>query len=107
MQFCPCDGTLLQVTVAAGNELRFFCPVCPYIHCPTTKTVTEVPTARKRLDDIHGGKAALENQEKTEVVCPECGNGEAFFKQVQMRSADEPMTIFYTCTRCQHRWREQ
>ena len=33
--------------------------------------------------------------------CPRegCGGGEAFFYQVQIRSADEPMTTFYKVTR--------
>ena len=35
--------------------------------------------------------------DKTEVTCPdnECGNGQAFFYQLQIRSADEPMTSFF------------
>jgi len=26
--------------------------------------------------------------------------------QIQIRSADEPMTTFYKCTKCSYQWRE-
>jgi DNA-directed RNA polymerase subunit M/transcription elongation factor TFIIS len=40
--------------------------------------------------------------------CPRCNHGEAYFKQMQIRSADEPMTTFYRCCReeCQLEWRD-
>ena len=43
------------------------------------------------------------------VRCPACGHCEAFFKQLQIRSADEPMTNFYRCCAkcCSHRWNEE
>ena len=38
--------------------------------------------------------------------CGKCGGGEAYFLEVQTRSADEPASLFFRCTRCAHRWRE-
>jgi DNA-directed RNA polymerase III subunit RPC11 len=43
---------------------------------------------------------------KTEAKCEACGHPEAFFNEVQIRSADEPATLFYCCCKCKHRWRE-
>lgn len=40
------------------------------------------------------------------VTCPSCSAGQAYFMQVQIRSADEPATIFYRCVECTHTWRE-
>ena len=40
------------------------------------------------------------------VRCPVCPHDEAYFSQVQIRSSDEPMTIFYRCVKCFHPWRE-
>lgn len=42
------------------------------------------------------------------VTCPKCEHERAFFMQIQIRSADEPMSIFYKCCNdaCQHQWRE-
>lgn len=104
MQFCPFDGTLLQVT---GEELRFFCPVCPYMHVPRKKHTATVPTNRKRVDDVFNAQEALKGVDTTTIICPNCGHDEAGHYQVQIRSADEPMTTFYTCTKCFHRWRDQ
>ena len=38
--------------------------------------------------------------------CTKCGNDHAYYQQLQIRSADEPMTTFYKCTACGLRWRE-
>lgn len=40
--------------------------------------------------------------------CPRCGGDRAYFMQLQTRSADEPMTVFYRCANsdCAHRWKE-
>jgi DNA-directed RNA polymerase III subunit RPC11 len=59
------------------------------------------------VDDILGGKDTWENVDRTEVTCPdtECGNGMAFFYQLQIRSADEPMTSFFkVCVRVWKVW---
>jgi DNA-directed RNA polymerase subunit M len=44
---------------------------------------------------------------KTRVECPRCGHSEAFWILRQMRSSDEPETMIYTCTKCEHRWRSR
>ena len=43
---------------------------------------------------------------KTRIICPECGNTEAYFVIRQARSADEPETRIYRCCKCNHSWRE-
>ena len=32
--------------------------------------------------------------------CPQCGNEEMNYHTLQLRSADEGATVFYTCTSC-------
>jgi len=51
----------------------------------------------KEVEDVLGGADSWKNVDKTEVNCREekCDNREAYFRQVQIRSADEPMTTFY------------
>lgn len=35
-----------------------------------------------------------------------CDSDKAYFRQVQIRSADEPMTNFYKCVKCATEWRD-
>jgi DNA-directed RNA polymerase subunit M len=39
------------------------------------------------------------------IDCEKCGNTEAVWWMLQTRSADEPTTQFYRCTKCNHTWR--
>lgn len=70
---------------------------------------------RKEVEDILGGKGAWDNVDQTNgelavvqrtgeedaneraVQCPneKCRNDKAYWYQLQIRSADEPMTAFY------------
>lgn len=63
---------------------------------------------RKEVDDVLGGKEAWKDVDSTEVQggCPKCSGKRAYFKQIQIRSADEPMTTFYKCTECAYQWKE-
>lgn len=36
--------------------------------------------------------------------CPYCEHDVAYFQQIQIRSADEPMTTFYRCANCEKTW---
>lgn len=60
----------------------------------------------KEIDDVLGGTSAWENVNSMEETCPKCGHSRAFFLQIQTRSADEPMTTFYKCVQCGHRWKD-
>ena len=36
--------------------------------------------------------------------CPSCGNDQMTFHTLQLRSADEGQTVFYTCTKCKYKY---
>ena len=38
--------------------------------------------------------------------CRKCGSRKCSYYEVQTRSADEPMTQFITCLKCNTRWRQ-
>jgi DNA-directed RNA polymerase III subunit RPC11 len=108
MWFCPLDGTLLQVRNGEAYPInQFFCLTCPYsCNISEPRTIKTYPE-RKVVDDILGGAAAWENVDRTMAVCPACNYGEAYFMQMQIRSADEPMSIFYKCVKCSHQWNDK
>ncbi|KAL9189246.1 hypothetical protein ACHAXT_011736 [Thalassiosira profunda] len=113
MWFCPLDGTLLQVlpSTSATSESSshlFACPTCPYSQPIAASQIQKTfPGNRKKVDDILGGASAWENVDRTAAVCPACSCGEAYFLQMQIRSADEPMSVFYKCVKCSHQWNDK
>lgn len=66
------------------------------------------PRPRAQVLGADGADAwAAAGLQKTEHArCPGCGGNEAFFHEVQTRSADEPATLFLRCVACAHQWRE-
>lgn len=77
------------------HGLRLTCSTCPYVYNVHDKDIaSDAKLERKGTDEILGGDEAWKNVERTEAICPSCDHNEAFFRQVQTRSADEPMTTF-------------
>lgn len=50
-------------------------------------------------------KDELEEGATIKEKCPQCGNEEMQYHTLQLRSADEGATVFYTCTACNYRFR--
>ncbi|KAI0155011.1 hypothetical protein GGR57DRAFT_502196 [Xylariaceae sp. FL1272] len=49
-------------------------------------------------------KHKINTEAFTNETCEKCGNNEVKFSAVQLRSADEGSTIFYTCVKCGNKW---
>ena len=107
MYFCPNCGNLLLFELES-NGMKLKCKLCPYIYIVnhTIKSVSKCK--QKTIDDVLGGKEAWSIAEKTTVNCPNpnCHHTKAYFMQIQIRSADEPATIFYRCEQCSFQWKE-
>ncbi|VDN59191.1 unnamed protein product [Dracunculus medinensis] len=107
LPFCPICGALLNVD-EGEHCFRFSCRICPYVQ-PIIRLVKgrHIPSS-KAIDVIIGGPRAWDNAQITNETCPRCRNSRAYYLQIQTRSADEPMTIFYRCASsdCAHRWKE-
>lgn len=86
---------------------RLACNTCPYICDIVTKIADRQYTSLKAVDEILSTSTSMQNAEKTEITCPKCAHKEAYFQQIQTRSADEPMTTFYQCANveCGHNWK--
>ncbi|XP_059476359.1 DNA-directed RNA polymerase III subunit RPC10 [Neocloeon triangulifer] len=111
IHFCPWCGNMLSLTSTedASGTLAFVCNCCPYSFLMENECVCRyIYTRRKELDDVLGGADAWKNVDSTEAQCPSCNHHRAYFMQLQTRSADEPMTVFYKCCKdgCGYRWKE-
>ena len=72
----------------------------------TTPLSRHIKQKQKTVDDILGGEDAWAAVDQTDALCPKCGHKRAYYMQMQTRSADEPMTVFYRCVQCKKRWKE-
>ncbi|KAI3630437.1 hypothetical protein MIR68_001866 [Amoeboaphelidium protococcarum] len=99
--FCPIDGNLL---IVSQDMLK--CNSCPFMKPINIKYTQKTELKRKKIDDILGGSKAWENVDTCDAVCPKCEHRRAYFMQIQIRSADEPASVFFKCVQCQNQWRE-
>jgi DNA-directed RNA polymerase I subunit RPA12 len=74
----------------------------------TTSRRTDYPSALQRKRDnfttLEISQAVADSQQITNEECPQCHHPELQFREVQLRSADEGTTVFYTCPQCGHRF---
>ncbi|KFM27497.1 DNA-directed RNA polymerase III subunit RPC10 [Auxenochlorella protothecoides] len=76
------------------------------LHACLLQLIKRVQLKRKEVDDVLGGEEAWANVQKTDVTCPKCTYHQAYFMEIQIRSADEPATLFFKCVQCAAQWRE-
>ncbi|KZT09025.1 DNA-directed RNA polymerase I kDa polypeptide [Laetiporus sulphureus 93-53] len=111
--FCPDCGTLLDLP--RDDDMVVACEQCgheePASSYENIETVTRShPDAfpsllrqkGKTQTKVHDANDALL---KVTERCPECGHMEVYSKELQLRSADEGSTVFYTCVKCKFGWR--
>lgn len=99
---CPHCANILTVSAMENGNNRLECRTCPYEYAITEPLFSRRNFQRKEREDVFGGPGAWDNAQKGKVQCPaeNCDGGEAAFFQVQIRSADEPMTSFFKVCLC-------
>ena len=55
--------------------------------------------------DLDISVATMPDIPTIKIECEKCGNDEAVWWMLQTRSADEPTTQFYRCSKCRYTWR--
>jgi len=97
MDFCECGGLLFP------SETGSVCRKCG----KRSKNKVNIKITTKAQKE---GMAVIEDNKpdlpKTNKECKKCRNNEAYYWLIQTRSADEPPTQFFKCTKCKHTWRE-
>ena len=99
MKFCPkCEVRLKK------DGLSLSCPKCGYAQgsSKTDKKIEQEEKSEFNVLDENEGKETLPTIKKD---CEKCGHDEAVWWMLQTRSADEPTTQFFRCSKCNHTWR--
>ena len=103
MKFCP----KCEVRLKKNNTNSLSCPKCGYSESgsnvkESTKGETKEEISELNVFEENEGKETLPS---ITIECEKCGNNEAVWWMLQTRSADEPTTQFYRCTKCSYTWR--
>ena len=77
------------------NANFLYCKSCPYSRTIVNRMVKKLVFTAKAVDDVIGGSKSWENVDQMDARCPKCDHNRAYFYQLQIRSADEPMSIFH------------
>jgi len=105
VQFCDDCGSMMH---ADGDEM--VCSSCETRVPRDDQRAAEFVTTEQQTDEdvIETEEGANFEGKPTDddVICEECGHGEAWYTIKQTASADEPPTRFFKCTDCGNRWRE-
>ena len=105
MDFCPkCDSRLEKNT-----DGLLSCPKCKFVKQGAANVHTEksegVNSEFLVMDESDMSQAkGLEST--VPIDCEKCHNKEGVSWTFQTRSADEPETKFYRCTKCNYTWRD-
>lgn len=100
MKFCP----KCEVRLKKDHSTSLSCPKCGYSETGSkeTKKQTKEEIPELNVFEENEGKETLPS---IKIDCEKCGNNEAVWWMLQTRSADEPTTQFYRCTKCSYTWR--
>ena len=103
IEFCKKCGSIM-IPEKKNKNTYLKCRTCGY---KFKKNVNKIQiTEKKETNEV----IVLEKNEImlpiTERVCSVCNNKKSYYWLQQTRSADEPPTQFFRCTKCKHVWRE-
>lgn len=117
--FCLDCGNLLDTPHQTGSSKHddIECSQCqakyPKSEFSNLKVVTATaedafPSALRSKKSVVKTTLKKDELEEGAVIkekCPQCGNDEMHYHTLQLRSADEGATVFYTCTKCGYKFR--
>jgi DNA-directed RNA polymerase subunit M len=102
LKFCP----KCEVKLKKGSS-GLQCSKCGYIEGEEEKQTKKIIENVEPEESILAfeGDEGEESHPTIKIECEKCGHDEAVWWMLQTRSADEPTTQFYRCTKCKNTWR--
>ncbi|CAB3360468.1 Hypothetical predicted protein [Cloeon dipterum] len=108
MDFCFECGSIMPVLQKKGDLICYTCKTTHKIEALDSHEVHYV----LHFNSIESGGTQQEKKKTKETEaegpvcerkCPKCGNDVMSYATLQLRSADEGQTVFYTCTKCKYK----
>ncbi|TAK17666.1 MAG: transcription factor S [Nitrosarchaeum sp.] len=100
MKFCPS----CEVKLKKGDS-GLQCPKCDYVEGKETNQTKKIIQEHESQFNVLAENETVETLPTIKIECEKCGNDEAVWWMLQTRSADEPTTQFYRCSKCRYTWR--
>jgi len=111
VSFCPGCGALLPPLPPSGPLRCLACksgvPVEQFADVETSYTI--VFNKRENVEKSHATSSKDDDEHDeadgpvVERTCPKCGHQKMSYAALQLRSADEGQTVFFTCLKCKHK----
>lgn len=100
MKFCPsCEVKLKK------GDFGLQCPKCDYVEGKETNQTKKTIQEPESQFNVLAENETVDTLPTIKIECEKCGNDEAVWWMLQTRSADEPTTQFYRCSKCRYTWR--
>lgn len=100
MKFCPnCEVKLKK------GDFGLQCPKCDYVEGKETNQTKKIIQEHESQFNVLAENETVDTLPTIKIECEKCGNDEAVWWMLQTRSADEPTTQFYRCSKCRYTWR--
>ncbi len=103
MKFCPkCEVKLKK------SDLGLECSKCGYTEGQKVNQTNKIVGEKEPDFSLlaFDGDEGEESYSTIKIICEKCGHDQAVWWMFQTRSADEPTTRFYRCSKCKYTWRD-
>uniref|UniRef100_A0A336LXJ7 DNA-directed RNA polymerase subunit n=1 Tax=Culicoides sonorensis TaxID=179676 RepID=A0A336LXJ7_CULSO len=104
--FCPNCGSIFPQLRQMGNVTCYCCKnefrpeVFGTNECEYTLHFNTYNPPKEKTAEMKKQEAEEDEGPIVERKCPQCGNNKMSYATLQLRSADEGQTVFFTCTNC-------
>lgn len=101
--FCPDCGSILPNLSSSGGVTCYTCrkqygpEVFGKMEMSYTINFNSPNDILLTRSDVESGGPTVDR------LCPKCNNDKMSYATLQLRSADEGQTVFYTCTKCKYK----
>jgi len=106
VDFCPTCGALLPSLTSKGDVKCICCAFVVSSKLFDEKVIEYTVHFNSQENSGSSKRKAGDEQADGPVIerkCPKCGHDQMSYAAIQLRSADEGQTVFFTCLKCKYK----